>query len=99
MTPDTFFFPVRTMHFQFTVRHLIGLTAAVAAVTAIAVRLNLDYVTEFTVGSYCIALIVWASLRGPGRYARWAELRDRRRRILAQRRKLKEELLQQKPRS
>jgi hypothetical protein len=84
------------MHFQFTVRHLIGLTAAVAAVMAIAVRLNLDQLTKFTVGSYCIMLIVWASLRGPGLYAHWAELRGRRRRIIAQRRELKEELLQEK---
>ncbi len=87
------------MYFQFTVRHLIGLTAAVAAVTAIAVRLNLDHLTKFTVGGYCIMLIVWVSLRGPGLYAHWAELRGRRRRIIAQRRELKEELLQQKPRS
>jgi hypothetical protein len=87
------------VHFQFTVRRLIGLTAAVAAVTAIAVRLDLQQVTRFALGSYCIVLISWCILRGPSLLAHWSELRGRRRTIIAGRKKILDEMSRQKRRS
>ncbi len=77
---------------QFGIGRLMVLTAVVAVIMTIAVRLNAPKIMQGLLVGYLFFFAIWAVIRGPSVYADLVDVSAKRRRILRKRRDLEREL-------
>ena len=77
---------------QFGIGRLMVLTAAVAVIMSVAVRLNAPRIAQGLLVGYLFFFALWAVMRGPRVYADFVDLNRRRRQIKQRRSDLEREL-------
>ncbi len=76
---------------QFGIGRLMVLTASVAVIMSLAVRLNAPRIAQGLLVGYLLFFALWAVMRGPRVYADFVDLNRRRRQIKQQRSDLERE--------
>jgi hypothetical protein len=74
--------------YQFSLRRLLFLSAAVAVALALARWMDASPEAQAIVGGYLTLLVIWSAMRWPAVRANLREVRERRKRILEERRRL-----------
>ena len=63
---------MRKPQFQFGIGRLMALTAAVAVVMAVSVKLDVPQFAQWCFAGYLVFFVGWAVMRGPNMYATFA---------------------------